>query len=67
MTPPPGRITRPNLGSILRTIQLLLGVVAIAGVFWLLQSSTDSICCGDYDGYYHIKWSRSLWEGMKAR
>ncbi len=66
ITPPAGTITRPRSGSILRTIQLLLGVVAIAGVFWLLQSSTDSICCGDYDGYYHIKWSRSLWEGMKA-
>jgi hypothetical protein len=37
------------------------------GLFWLLQFSTNSICCGDFDGYYHTKWSRTLWEGMKSR
>ena len=65
MTPYPGTVT-PKSGSTLRIIQLLIGVVAIAGIFWFLQFSTNSICCGDYDGYYHIKWSRSLWEGMKG-
>ena len=50
-----------------RSLQLLTGLVAIALVFWPLQFSTRSICCGDNDGYYHIKWSRMLWEGLRAR
>ena len=33
----------------------------------MLQFSTDAICCGDFDGYYHIKWSRMLWESMRAK
>ena len=45
---------------------LLFGsAVAIGVIFWRLQWSTDSICCGDFDGYYHIKWSRMLWESLK--
>lgn len=47
--------------------QFVIGAVAIAVVFWQLQFSTDSICCGDFDGYYHIKWTRTLWEGIKAK
>lgn len=50
----------------LRIIQFLIGVGAIVLVFWQLQYSTDSICCGDYDGYYHIKWTRELWASIKA-
>ncbi|HEX5832269.1 MAG TPA: hypothetical protein VFY34_00345, partial [Pyrinomonadaceae bacterium] len=46
--------------------QFVIGAVAIAVVFWQLQFSTDSICCGDFDGYYHIKWTRTLWESIKA-
>ena len=46
----------------LRAGQLLVGGAAIGLVFWFLQFSTQSICCGDFDGYYHIKWSRLLWE-----
>ena len=49
-----------------RGLQLLTGVVAITLVFWPLQFSTRSICCGDFDGYYHIMWSRMLWEGFRA-
>jgi hypothetical protein len=45
---------------------LLFGAVLIGLIFRKLQYSTQSICCGDYDGYYHIKWSRLLWEGMRA-
>ncbi len=52
--------------STLRIIQFLVGVVAIALIFWQLQFSTNSICCGDYDGYYHIKWTRLLWDSIKA-
>ncbi len=44
---------------------LLFGAVVIALIFRKLQYSTQSVCCGDFDGYYHIRWSRLLWEGMK--
>ena len=67
MTPRPGVLTRLQSGSILRITQFVLGAVAVVSLFWLLQFSTNAICCGDFDGYYHIKWSRTLWEGMKNR
>ncbi|HEX5888979.1 MAG TPA: hypothetical protein VFY61_09760 [Pyrinomonadaceae bacterium] len=57
-------MNRPRFVTV---IQFVIGAVAIAVVFWQLQFSTNSICCGDYDGYYHIKWSRALWESIKAR
>jgi hypothetical protein len=44
---------------------LVLGAIAITLIFRKLQYSTQAICCGDYDGYYHIRWSRLLWEGMR--
>src|SRR2546426_7155078 len=49
-----------------RGLQLVTGAVAITLVFWPLQFSTRSICCGDFDGYYHIMWSRMLWEGLRG-
>src|SRR5215470_5910696 len=49
-----------------RTADLLAGGIAIVLIFWWLQYSTDAICCGDYDGYYHIKWARLLWDNMRA-
>jgi hypothetical protein len=49
-----------------RIIYLLVGALAIGSAFWWLQFSTQSICCGDFDAYYHFKWSRMLWEGMRA-
>jgi hypothetical protein len=48
-----------------RVVYLLVALAAIAVVFIKLQFSTDGICCGDFDGYYHIKWSSLLWEGMR--
>jgi hypothetical protein len=45
---------------------LLIGAVVIGLIFRKLQYATQSVCCGDFDGYYHIKWSRLLWEGMRA-
>jgi len=33
-----------------RNGRLLIGAVAIGIVFWWLQFSTQSICCGDFDG-----------------
>ena len=44
----------------------LLGAIAILLIFWWLQYSTQAICCGDFDGYYHIKWARLLWDNMRA-
>jgi hypothetical protein len=52
--------------SAVRTIQFLVGIIAIGLVFWRLQFSTDAICCGDFDGYYHIKWTQMLWESLKT-
>lgn len=57
-------MTRPRFVTV---IQFVIGAVAIALIFWQLQFSTNSICCGDFDGYYHIKWTRTLWEGIKAK
>lgn len=57
-------MSRPRFVTV---IQFVIGAVAIAILFWQLQFSTNSICCGDFDGYYHIKWTRTLWEGIKVR
>jgi hypothetical protein len=51
--------------SALRAVQLCAGAIAIGLIFWRLQFSTSAICCGDFDGYYHIKWSRMLWESLR--
>src|SRR3982750_2103307 len=49
-----------------RVLYLIVGAVTIGLIFWRLQFSNQSICCGDFDGYYHIRWSRLLWENMRA-
>ncbi|MGB7200997.1 MAG: hypothetical protein WBD16_01880 [Pyrinomonadaceae bacterium] len=48
-----------------RVIYLIFGFVATLMVISFLQTRTDAICCGDWDGYYHIKWSSLLWENFK--
>jgi hypothetical protein len=48
----------------LRILHLAIGALSIGLVFWWLQFSTPSVCCGDFDGYYHIKWSQLLWQGL---
>jgi hypothetical protein len=50
----------------IRTLYLLVGLAAIVLVFRHLQLSTQGVCCGDFDGYYHIKWSRLLWERISS-
>jgi hypothetical protein len=50
----------------LRTVELCAAAIAIGLIFWRLQFSTQAICCGDFDGYYHIKWSRMLWDSLRA-
>ena len=52
--------------SALQIIQFIAGAIAIGIIFWQLQFSTSAICCGDFDGYYHVKWARTLWESMKS-
>jgi hypothetical protein len=51
--------------SALRAVQLCTAAIVIGLIFWQLQFSTSAICCGDYDGYYHIKWTRILWESLR--
>lgn len=47
-----------------RLIYLIFGLIAIFIVMVTLQTRTDAICCGDWDGYYHIKWASLLWENF---
>lgn len=47
-----------------RVIYLVFGFFAILLVMVLLQFQTAAICCGDWDGYYHIRWSSLLWENF---
>jgi hypothetical protein len=62
---------RPHLSEILKSdsalnvVQLTAAAIAIGLICWKLQFSTSAICCGDFDGYYHIKWSRMLWESLR--
>jgi hypothetical protein len=61
-----GKLSALQSDTAIRIVQLAVGVIAISFIFWRLQFSTSAICCGDFDGYYHIKWSRTLWEAFKA-
>lgn len=64
---PPRRLTEFfQSEATVRRLQLLTGAAAIGFIFWRLQVSTKSICCGDFDGYYHIMWSRMLWDGFRG-
>jgi hypothetical protein len=47
-----------------RFVYLVFGFIAIAMVLGYLQFRTTAICCGDWDGYYHIRWSSLLWENF---
>ncbi|MGI8787715.1 MAG: hypothetical protein ACR2HG_08155 [Pyrinomonadaceae bacterium] len=49
----------------IRWVYLIFGLFAIVLLMTLLQFSTSAICCGDWDGYYHIRWSSLLWENFK--
>jgi hypothetical protein len=50
----------------IRWVYLIFGFCAIVLMMVLLQFSTDAICCGDWDGYYHIRWSSELWQSFKG-
>src|SRR5713101_6816954 len=69
----PARSERNWIGSesAVRVADLFVGLVAITLVFWLLQRQTQAICCGDFDGYFHIilipfTWFRDLQTGAKV-
>ncbi len=49
-----------------RTVYLVFGFLIIVLLMTRLQFSTDAICCGDWDGYYHIGWSQELWNSFKS-
>jgi hypothetical protein len=49
----------------IRRVYLIFGLFAIVLLMVLLQFSTQAVCCGDWDGYYHIKWSSLLWENFR--
>lgn len=49
-----------------RVVYLIFGLIAITMVMTYLQTRTDAICCGDWDGYYHIRWSAMLWESLSS-
>ncbi len=64
----PARERRGILAAVFRSriTLFVVGAGIIGGVFWYLQFSTASLCCGDFDAYYHLRWSRMLWEGMRT-
>ncbi len=49
-----------------RMVYLVFAFLAIAMVMGFLQTRTAAICCGDWDGYYHIRWSQLLWESLSS-
>lgn len=49
-----------------RFLYYLCGGVFITLIFRKLQYYTQSVCCGDMDGYYHIRWSWLLWQNFKS-
>src|ERR1043165_5249636 len=67
MTTSSGIVSRFQSESSIRILQFLAGALAIGIIFYLLQWSTTAICCGDFDGYYHVQWSRELWASMKSK
>ena len=67
MTTQSGILSRFLSERSIRIIQLVVGAILIGVIFYELQFSTSAICCGDFDGYYHIRWAQTLWEGIKSR
>ena len=67
MTTPPGKLSWFESESFIVILQFLVGVLTIGIIFYQLQFATSSICCGDFDGYYHVQWTRELWHSMKSK
>jgi len=47
-----------------RWVYLIFGFAIIVLLMIRLQFATGAVCCGDWDGYYHIRWSQLLWENF---
>ncbi len=61
----PNKVHNNSISAISRDRwQFAAGAAAIVLLFAYLQFRTPDICCGDFDGYYHIRWARMLWEGL---
>jgi hypothetical protein len=60
-----GRVGGSRREALIQAALLIFGAVTIGLIFRRLQYANQAVCCGDYDGYYHIRWSRLLWEGMR--
>jgi hypothetical protein len=67
MKAPPKVSTLIQSETVIRWLELCAAAGAIGLVFWKLQFSTQAICCGDFDGYYHIKCSRMLWDSLRSQ
>jgi hypothetical protein len=57
------QVRRKVLGA--RIVYLFVGALVIGLAIGYLQFSTRAICCGDFDGYYHTRWSQLLLEGAR--
>ncbi|MDQ3907247.1 MAG: hypothetical protein M3268_02770 [Acidobacteriota bacterium] len=62
-----GEASRGFLAAVFsaRTAYLFVGALVVGAAFGYLQFSTPAICCGDLDGYYHIRWSQLLLDGLR--
>ncbi|MEZ5306240.1 MAG: hypothetical protein R2684_03745 [Pyrinomonadaceae bacterium] len=49
----------------MQAVYLAFGLFLSTALMVMLQFSTRAICCGDFDGYYHIRWSSMIWENFK--
>jgi hypothetical protein len=58
--------SRIQSAAIVRAGNLVIAALVIVATFVWLQFSTQSICCGDFDGYYHMAWARMLWDGIRT-
>ena len=56
--------TNPGSNRPFSWMQGVFAFAIIASLFFWLQFSTPDICCGDFDGYYHIHWSGLLGNGI---
>ncbi|HYE14233.1 MAG TPA: hypothetical protein VD968_07330 [Pyrinomonadaceae bacterium] len=70
-SPAAGGETRARAGRLASILKgrwtvLAAGALMIGAAFWYLQFSTAAICCGDYDAYYHFRWSRMLLDSALA-
>src|SRR5215203_3460716 len=58
---PSSESTLPRLGPL---AHFGAAYAVIVCVLWYIQSATNGII--DPDGYYHIRWSRLLWENLPS-